>query len=59
MVAILSGTSGSHYVQQIAEGIGAPDEQETVFKIMRRMTANLRIDLIVGDTVFADKYSLA
>lgn len=59
VVAYLTGTSGSHTVEQIASGIGAPDQQETVFKIMRRMAANSRVDLIVGDTVFADKYSLA
>jgi glucose-6-phosphate isomerase len=44
-------------VEAIAEGIGEPDSVETIFKILRHLAANKRVELKLGATPFEDLYA--
>ena len=44
-------------VEAIAEGIGEADSVETVFKILRHLAANKRVELKLGATPFEDLYA--
>jgi glucose-6-phosphate isomerase len=44
-------------VEDIATGIGQPDAVETVFKVLRHLAANGRIEVQSGAGIFNDRYS--
>lgn len=44
-------------VEAIAEGIGEADSVETIFKILRHLAANKRVELKLGATPFEDLYA--
>ena len=43
-------------VDEIAQGIGEPDEKETIFKLVRHLIANERIGVQHGASIFEDRY---
>lgn len=43
-------------VDEIAQGIGEPDEKETIFKLVRHLVANERIGVQLGASIFEDRY---
>jgi glucose-6-phosphate isomerase len=45
-------------VDEIARSIGAEQEQEVVFKILRHLAENGRVTLSRGDSIFEDRYSV-
>ena len=45
-------------VEEISQGIGEPDQVETIFKIMRHLAANERMEVQGGSTLFEDRYSI-
>jgi len=46
-------------VEEIAAGVGSPEEVETVFKIVRRLAANERLEVERGASLFEDRYNCA
>lgn len=46
-------------VDEIAAGVGSPDEVETVFKIVRRLAVNERMTIQRGASLFEDRYYCA
>ena len=46
-------------VDDIAAGVGSPDEVETVFKIVRRLAVNERVTIERGASLFEDRYYCA
>ena len=44
-------------VDEVAASIGASDEQEVVFKILRHLSANGRVKVVPGGSIFEDRYS--
>ena len=46
-------------VDDIAAGVGSPDEVETVFKIVRRLAVNERVTIERGASHFEDRYYCA
>lgn len=46
-------------VDEIAAGVGSPDEVETVFKIVRRLAVNERVTIEPGSSLFEDRYYCA
>jgi glucose-6-phosphate isomerase len=43
-------------VEEIAAGVGSPEEVETVFKIVRRLAVNERLTVVQGASLFEDRY---
>jgi glucose-6-phosphate isomerase len=43
-------------VDEIADGIGEPEEAETVFKLVRHLAANERMEIQRGASIFEDRY---
>jgi glucose-6-phosphate isomerase len=43
-------------VEEIAEGIAEPDEEETIFKLVRHLLANERLEVQRGASIFEDRY---
>ncbi len=58
VVEYLGKNAGSS-VEAIAKGIGAPEQVETVFKILRHLSANGRAKISKGPGLFDDCYTLA
>ena len=46
-------------VDEIAAGVGSPDEVESVFKIVRRLAVNERVTIERGASLFEDRYYCA
>jgi glucose-6-phosphate isomerase len=44
-------------VEAVAEGIGQSEEIETIFKVLRHLAANGRVEVASGATIFDDRYS--
>ena len=44
-------------IDEIAAGIGEPDSVETVFKLVRHLSANGRLEVQRGESTFDDRYS--
>jgi glucose-6-phosphate isomerase len=44
-------------VEDVASGIGQPDAVETIFKVLRHLAANGRIEIQPGGGIFNDRYS--
>jgi glucose-6-phosphate isomerase len=56
LLAFVAKVGRAVSVDEIAEGIGEPDEAETVFKIVRHLSANGRINVQHGASIFEDRY---
>ncbi|MEY4669937.1 MAG: glucose-6-phosphate isomerase [Pseudomonadota bacterium] len=56
VMSFLRASGDSVRVEEIAAGVGAPDEVETVFKLVRRLVANERLKIERGATLFEDRY---
>lgn len=56
LLAFVAKVGRAVSVDEIAEGIGEPDEAETVFKIVRHLSANGRINVQHGVSIFEDRY---
>ncbi len=46
-------------LEEIANGIGSPEDVEMVFKIVRRLAANERLEVESGASLFDDRYHCA
>ncbi|NLF25635.1 MAG: glucose-6-phosphate isomerase [Deltaproteobacteria bacterium] len=51
-----SSAAQSCSVEEVAAGIGAQESTETVFKILRHLAANQRVQHEIGKTIFDDRY---
>ena len=58
VVEHLKKNKGAFEVEKIAQAIGEGGNVETVFKILRHLSANARVELVAGGNVFQDRYSL-
>ena len=56
LLAFVAKVGRAVSVDEIAEGIGEPDEAETIFKIVRHLSANGRINVQHGVSIFEDRY---
>jgi glucose-6-phosphate isomerase len=59
VVSFIRKAGASVCVEEIAEGIGSPQEIEAVFKIVRRLAANDRLQVERGASLFEDRYNCA
>lgn len=57
MVAFVQQTGRPVTVEEIAGGIGEPDQAETIFKIARHLSANGRMEIQRAESAFNDRYS--
>lgn len=57
MVAFVRRAESPVTVDEIAVGIGEPDQVETIFKLARHLSANGRIEIQRAESVFHDRYS--
>ena len=52
------GTAGRAVsVEEIAQGIGEPDDAETIFKLARHLSANGRVEVQQAASIFEDRYT--
>jgi glucose-6-phosphate isomerase len=58
LVEYLAKSSKPEDVESIAKNVGKPENVETIFKILRRLSANGRVRVDTASSVFEDKYSL-
>jgi glucose-6-phosphate isomerase len=56
VMSFLRKASTSVSVEEIAAGVGSSDEVETVFKLVRRLVANKRLEIERGASLFEDRY---
>lgn len=56
MVAYLREASRPVGVEELAADIHAAGQEETIFTIARHLVANQRLDVVVGETIFEDRY---
>ncbi|MEN9847222.1 MAG: glucose-6-phosphate isomerase [Pseudomonadota bacterium] len=59
VVAVVRTAGAPVGVDEIAAGVGSPDEVETVFKILRRLAVNERVMIEPGSSLFDDRYYCA
>ena len=46
-------------VEEIARGVQQPDAIETIFKVLRHLAANQRLEIVKGASLFEDQYVLS
>lgn len=56
IVSFLRKSDQANSAEEIALGIGLAEEVETVFKILRRLQLNKRVEVKVGSSVWENKY---
>jgi glucose-6-phosphate isomerase len=59
VLALLSESRKTMTVDQIANELGEVAASETIFKLLRHLSANSRIAVIPGKTIFEDLYSIS
>lgn len=59
VVAFVREAGSPVSVEEIAAGVGSPEDVETVFKIVRRLAVNERMTIQRGATLFEDRYYCA
>lgn len=57
MIAFVRQSARPVTVDEIAGGIGEPDQVETIFKIARHLSANGRMEIQRAESAFNDRYS--
>ncbi len=58
MIAFVRQAGRFVTVDEIAGGVGEPDQVETIFKIARHLSANGRMEIQRAESAFNDRYSL-
>jgi len=59
VLALLSESRKTMTVDQIANELGEVAASETIFKLLRHLSANSRIAVIPGKTIFEDLYCIS